>query len=395
MSEHRNGATAGQLIVSVSSLTGTHGLDLARQMASRGLLGRFYTTLPGTRTARVPTARTRRFLALTPIVALGMNRWLPVSDEAFYWLVYRAFDHWLARTLEPCDIIQCLAGCGLETLRRARSTAGAAGVCDSGTSHVRFLRAIVTDEHQRWGVASEPEPERFTHRIVEEYEAAELITVPSTFAKKSFIDQGVDKEKIVVTPYGADRTDYHPVPKRDETFRILFVGSLSLRKGVHYLLDAVSHLRFDDSELVLRGGETSSTDMILRRYVGTIPLKLVGPQPRSEMKVLFSQASVLVLPSIEDGFGLVIAQAMACGVPVIASTHSGGPDLITEGVEGFLVQPRAVRTLEERLSALYEDRELLSRMGQSALRRITALGGWTSYGDAVERAYRSILERRH
>jgi len=193
---------------------------------------------------------------------------------------------------------------------------------------------------------------------------------------------------------GADLLEFHPLPKRDEIFRILFVGTLSLRKGVQYLLDAVSPLTFQNAELVLRGSETPTTKMILRRYAGSIPLRFAGPRPKTEMIELFSQASVLVLPSIEDGFGLVIAQAMACGVPVIASTHSGGPDLITDGVEGFLVQPRAVETLEERLSELYEDRDLLARMKLAALKRIETLGGWSNYGDTVERAYRSFVEGR-
>jgi glycosyltransferase involved in cell wall biosynthesis len=215
--------------------------------------------------------------------------------------------------------------------------------------------------------------------------------VASTFAKTTFVEHGIAEHRIAVTPYGVDQSDYYPVPKTDETFRILFVGSLCLRKGLPYLLDSVSRLKFRNAEFVLRGGDTPTTAMILSQYAGSIPLRIVGPLPRARMKELFSQASVMVLPSIEDGFGLVIAQAMACGVPVIASTHTGGPDLIADGVEGFIVQPRDSKSLGQRLTELYEDRELLARMAHAALSRINTMGGWSAYGDAVERAYRSVV----
>src|SRR5262249_44664598 len=151
-------------------------------------------------------------------------------------------------------------------------------------------------------------------------------------------------------------------------------------------IEAVSRVRFRNAELALVGPSTSDSETILNDYKGTVPLRVIGPQrsSRSNMRRIFSQASVLVLPSIEDGFGLVITQAMACGVPVIASTHSGGPDVITNGIDGFLVEPRSSAALEERLTILYENRDLLLQMSESALLRIQAMGGWTKYGDAAE-----------
>jgi glycosyltransferase involved in cell wall biosynthesis len=95
-----------------------------------------------------------------------------------------------------------------------------------------------------------------------------------------------------------------------------------------------------------------------------------------------SSSRVLVLPSIQDGFGMVLAQAMACGCPVVASEHTGGRDLFEDGVEGFIVPIRDVPGLTVRLQQLADERGLWERMSAAALRRVALLGGWRDYGNA-------------
>lgn len=382
------------MVVSVSSITATHVLDLARQMADRRLLGKYYTVLPRRWTPRVDPERTVRFLALTPIIALGMKQSLPIAGDNFYWHTNRAFDHWLSRRVEPCDVIHCASGCALQTFRTARPRTGAIGICDSGTSHVRVQQSIVNEEYARWGAEVVSNQQRLIERAEAEYDAADLITVPSTFAKQTFVEAGIDARRIAVAPYGVDQADYYPVPRRDDVFRVLFVGTLSLRKGIQYLLEAVAPLRLPNAELALCGVSTAMTADVLASYRGSIPLKLLGavPDSRTNMRTVMSQACVLVLPSIEDGFGLVILQAMACGIPVIASTSTGGPDVITDGADGFLVPPRDAVAIRDRVRQLFEDRALLNSMKQAALARVAAMKGWTQYGDAVELAYRGALQ---
>jgi glycosyltransferase involved in cell wall biosynthesis len=113
------------------------------------------------------------------------------------------------------------------------------------------------------------------------------------------------------------------------------------------------------------------------------------------MRDLYSQASVLVLPSVEDGFGLVIGQAMACGVPVIATTNTGGPDLITDGVDGFIVPVRDAGAIRERLEHLYRNPDIRVAMGRAALDKVRSLNGWAEYARQVRELYQSRLARRH
>jgi glycosyltransferase involved in cell wall biosynthesis len=228
----------------------------------------------------------------------------------------------------------------------------------------------------------------------EEYQECDLLLVPSRFVFDSFVAQGVAPSKIALAPYGVDINEYRPLPKTDEVFRILFVGALSLRKGIHYLLDVVSHLRWPNAELAIRGNETPEWQELLRGYRGTIPISMIPPQPRAHMKAIYSNASVLVLPSIEDAFGLVVGQALACGTPVIATTHTGGPDVIDDGVNGFIIPPADPLALEHALTKAYEDRTSLSAMGIAARERVERTGGWDDYGARVIAAFEQALRRR-
>jgi glycosyltransferase involved in cell wall biosynthesis len=93
------------------------------------------------------------------------------------------------------------------------------------------------------------------------------------------------------------------------------------------------------------------------------------------------ESHVLVLPSIEDGFGLVMAEAMACGCPVIASTNTGGADLFADGKEGFLVPIRDPQAIADKMQTLVDDPALRGRMSAAARSRVSQIGGWSDYGD--------------
>jgi glycosyltransferase involved in cell wall biosynthesis len=234
---------------------------------------------------------------------------------------------------------------------------------------------------------------RFIAKEEAEYEEADAIFVPSTFARQSFLDAGIEPRKVVAIPIGIRLEEFFPAPKRDDTFRVLCVAMISLRKGIGYLLEAMSRLELPNSEVVLRGTILPESRRILSRYEGQFTLQ--PPLSRSGMRDLYSQASVLVLPSIEDGFGQVIVQAMACGVPVIATTNTGGPDVITDGKDGFIVPIRDAGAIAERLEYLYRNPDARAQMGQAALETVRAWNGWGRYTNQVLSTYHEGVSRRH
>jgi glycosyltransferase involved in cell wall biosynthesis len=229
----------------------------------------------------------------------------------------------------------------------------------------------------------------FVAREEAEYAQADAITVPSGFALRSFVEMGVPQEKLHRIPYGVrlDRFQRVAEPPRNK-FEILFAGTVSLRKGVPYLLQAFKELRHPNKRLRLVGPVRPEMHEIFHRFDLT-DVEVVGAVPQSKMAEFMSSSHVMVLPSIEEGLALVQGQALACGCPLISSAHTGGEDLFSDGVEGYLVPIRSSEAIRERLQELAEDPSLQQRMSEAALARVRHLGGWKDYGDAWE----ELLER--
>jgi glycosyltransferase involved in cell wall biosynthesis len=113
-----------------------------------------------------------------------------------------------------------------------------------------------------------------------------------------------------------------------------------------------------------------------------------------ELAVLLQQCTAFVLPSLEEGFARVLTEAMAAGLPVIASHESGATTLVRDDVEGFIVPPRDPEQIAEAMLRLARDRALNQRMGEAAHRQGAAPNSWQDYGDRLLAEYRARLERR-
>jgi alpha-maltose-1-phosphate synthase len=361
-----------------------HHFELARELDRRGLLDTVYSTWPWARLKRegLDRSKVECFPWLhTPEMILDraglLPRWL--SDE----LGYRNalfFDEWTARRIDKCDALIAISGATLKTGRLVQERGGTF-ICDRGSTHQRFQESIVSEEFRRWGVDLPVSDIRDTLREEKIYDLADAITVPSSFARRSFLELGVPADKVHTIPYGVRLEQFAKIsdPSK-ETFDVLFAGSVSLRKGVPYLLQAFQQVKHRAKRLRCVGA--ISTDM--KQVLDRLPkenVEFLGAIPQSQLPRLMSESHVLVLPSIEDGFGLVMSQALACGCPVLASTNTGSLDLFADGVEGFIVPIRDVKALTDRMQRLADDADLQRQMSNSALSCVRHLGGWVQYGD--------------
>jgi alpha-maltose-1-phosphate synthase len=380
--------------VSIASfIGGMHLFELARELDARGVLDRYYTAMPSFKVTGVARSRVATHPAvLLPHAALQFAR-LQRFQPRLNWTTTEAFDRWLSRRQVPCDVFHVASSYGLRAIRRIKAIHGSWTVCDRGSSHIRVQDELLREESARTGVAAPSTDPRFIAKEEAEYDEADAIFVPSTFARQSFLQAGIPPHKVVSIPIGIRLEEFYPVPKRDDTFRVLCIAMISVRKGIGYLLEAMSRLALPNSEVVLRGTVLPESRGILSPYEGQF--RLQPSVSRSGMRDLFSQASVLVLPSIEDGFGQVIVQAMACGIPVIATTNTGGPDVITDGKDGFIVPIRDARAIGERLEYLYRNSEARATMGRAALETVRAWNGWDRYTTQVMNTYHAHVTSRH
>jgi glycosyltransferase involved in cell wall biosynthesis len=308
------------------------------------------------------------------------------------WQFIMRYDRAVARRLPEADVVVGLSGRALQTLRRAKQR-GARVVCDRGSSHIAYQDAVLAEEYSRWGVPYSPVDSRGLVKELAEYDEADLITVPSRFARDTFEAYGVPSNKIAVIPYGVDLSMFRPGQGDEGRFRVLFAGRLSLQKGVPYLLQAVRPLKsVPGFDVWLAGSAEPAARHWLGRFEGRF--RLLGHVPRRDLPNVYASSSVFVLPSVQEGLALVIAQAMASGLPVIATAETGAEELLTDGIEGFIVPARSPDAIRERLLRLYEDKNLRRLMGAAARARATSLGGWARYGELACRSYAAISSSR-
>jgi alpha-maltose-1-phosphate synthase len=364
-----------------------HHFELARELDRRGHLDTVYSTWPWARLKRegLPHSKVASFpwlhLPETLLSRTGlMPQWL--FDQLSYQNALR-FDDWTNRRMGAVDAFIGISGAGLKTGRTLQQRGGVF-LCDRGSSHQRYQEAILTDEFRRWGLEPPITDPRVVIREEAIYEAADAITVPSSFSRRSFLEMGVAPEKLHVIPYGVRLEAFSKVadPSAD-TFEVLFAGQVSLRKGIPYLLQAFAALKHPGKRLRVVGSVAPEITTLLARLPQE-QVEILGSVPQVQLPKMMSESHVLILPSIEDGFGLVLSQALACGCPLIATTNTGGDDLISDGVEGFIVPIRDASALTDRMERLAADTALQRRMSEAALARVQQIGGWRHYGDQWE-----------
>jgi len=379
--------------VTISALGRFHLFHVAKQLQDRNFLARLITSYPKFEAAKYGiNPENIESLLIHEIHNRG---WRKISrfTESFFnpqYMIFELFDRHASRHLAPpIDIFVGLSGCALYSLRRARRL-GAKTVLERGSSHMLYQKSILEEEYGRFGLRKTVVHPQVVERELEEYQEADFISIPSNFVKETFLRQGIPGEKLIQTPYGVNLTNFYPVPKKDQVFRIIHCAVLSLRKGVPYLLQAFSELKLKNAELWLIGNITDEVRPFLSRYASP-NIILKGQFPENELYKYLSQGSVFCLASIEEGLAMVQPMAMACGLPVICTTNTGGADIVRDGQDGFILPIRDVTALKEKILYFYENPDACHVMGESALRRVQAGFSWSDYGNKMIAAYQQIL----
>lgn len=197
---------------------------------------------------------------------------------------------------------------------------------------------------------------------------ADKIICASSFTKKSIIHY-FPKMNISVVPYGVNFDNFifrNKVQTEGKTLNVLFVGSFNQRKGIYYLLDAIQKLQNQNVDIALHlVGRGIIDDFIFEKF-NIKKLKISYNLTISRLVEAYHNADVFVLPSICEGFGQVILEAMATGLPIITTENTSGLDIIENGKEGFVIPIRNVPLLVEKLTYFYNNRNEVIEMGKNA-----------------------------
>ncbi|WP_224999694.1 glycosyltransferase family 4 protein [Cesiribacter sp. SM1] len=364
-----------------------HHFHLARQMEKHGLLDSIWTGYPRFKLRDeqgVPPEKIQTFPWLQTFYMsrwrLGLADWKWLGKECAWWGHETLDRHVAAKIKKPTTLI-ALSGSGLNAGKAVKRTGGYY-ICDRGSSHIRYQNQILNEEYKRWGLSFQGVDPRIMQKEEEEYALADRITIPSEYVRQSFIKLGVPPDKLVKIPYGTRLERFNKVtdPPADR-FRVLWVGSVSIRKGFFDLLEAFQQLKHPKKELVVVGVVSAEVKSRLSSF-SLQGVQFRGLVPNAELARIYSSAHVFVLSSIEEGLAMVQGEALACGCPVIATSHTGCEDLFTDGIEGFVVPIRTPKAICDRLQQIADDPALQARMSEAALERVKAMKGWDSYGNA-------------
>jgi len=340
--------------ISFAATNPCHVYDLAKAIHRRSSLGTYYSGYPRWK-LREPDSMPVHSHSFRTLVTYGLLKFAPPrfrpAPRSLYLWQDHGFDRWAARALEPCDFVHGIPGQCLHTFRSAHRRQ-IVPILNHATGPVRQWIELLRPEYERAGIDVArlwPYDDAYFKREAGEYALADFHCVASTIVRDQLVAEGIDESRIWVVPYGADSSIFHSDGRQNpQRFSIAFAGQLSLRKGLRVLLETLERAGPRDWQVDLYGQIAEEAQPLLAAYNGRIPLHRHGPRSQPELAEAFRRSSVLVLPSIEDGFALVVPQALNCGLPCLVSDRVGARDLLENRRNGSIVaydQPDAL--LEE------------------------------------------------
>ncbi len=245
-----------------------HAFYLAFELMKRGYLDTLITSYPKCKVVKYGLeAQSVKSILIKEIVQAAWEK-SPAFLRTIYnptYFINEIFDKRAARRIGNPDIFVGWSFASLHSLKVAKQR-GIISILQRGSSHILFQQDILKAEYERFGEKLQFVEQRLVDKELEEYAQADYIEVPSSFAKKTFLDQGVDEKKIIQGFRGVNIREFPKVPKIDKTFRVIYAGNMTLQKGVHYLLQAFSEINLPNSELLLIGLIRDEIKPFFRKY---------------------------------------------------------------------------------------------------------------------------------
>lgn len=316
--------------------------DNARALERIGAL-RFIAL--GTRrgTAGVSAEHTRLHPAIGAATYVCGRFFSVYRGESLRFRLHPWYDRWVRGQLRPGDHIISSYGYANASFRWVREHGGRTFL-DGGNSHPENFWSVISEEHQRWGCPLPPFAPHHYRRSMEMMEHVDFVLSPSSYVTRSFLDRGFQPAQIIRNVYPLDLACFTPPPgprPPERPLTVISTGSVSLRKGTPYLLEAFRIIRRAEpaARLLLTAPVADSMKPVLQRY-RDLPIEWSPGLPHAPLAERLRGADVFVLPSLEDGFARTVAEALACGLPVVTTPHTGASDLIRSGENGEVVPIR-------------------------------------------------------
>lgn len=290
--------------------------------------------------------------------------------------------------IDESDVLLAISGTGFiggsEYVKRGKFY-----ICERSSAHIDYTKEILHNEYKDLKLFSvldqslkyyfndwKSDMER------KEYNDADLILTPSTFVSNTFKKFGFTN--TLSLNFGINLDKFYPYEEKQskKTFDILFVGQLSVRKGLHYLINAFKKFDHPNKRLHIVGVETEEIDFFKGLIKFEDNIIFHGIKKDNNLRDMYNFADVFVLPSLEEGFAFVIKEALACGCPVIVSENTGAKEFVQENDCGLVVPIKDSNSITKSLDQLNEDRTLLQKFSENA-KVISKNNTWDKYTEEL------------
>jgi len=360
-----------------------------------GILCEFWTTLSWNSKSPINLALPRRLREILqrrsfPATIRARTRTIPRRE------MIRLFAGTigLASKIEPhaaVDSIYAYEDGALESFRAARD-GGFKRIYDLPIAYWQISRRLLLEEAERYPdweptLGATRDSDEKLSRKTQELQLANLVVCPSRFVLESLPPEACAQKQCLIAPFGSPDVDLRNAAGRSSgRLRVLFAGALTQRKGLADLFAAMRLVNSKQIELVVMGSLLCPLSWYRDRLADFI---YEPPRPHGEVLRLMQSCDVFILPSIVEGRALVQQEAMACGIPVIATKNAGADDVIVDGETGFLVPIRSPEALAEKMSWCVANRSLVDGMGIAARKRAAEFS-WRAYGESIVAAVRAL-----
>lgn len=328
-----------------------HAFDVARTLSELGHEVTVFTNYPQSRTKRYGIGHLK---VVSFLPHLAMNQAIarlraPRIAERTEPLLHKWFGGWakVQLTKQRWDVVNLYSGIAEETLRAPRCAT--AFLMERGSTHIRAQAQILQEEAERTGYPQEQPSTWMIAREEREYQLTDHITLLSSFARETFQQQGFPLEKVSVIPLGVNAAHFRASPEtvdarcqrimRGDPLHVLYVGRVCFRKGFWDHVRIMQSLNNERFRFTLVGSVLPEVEG-LREHLPTSNIAFFGHQPQTELFPWYSKGDLFFLPTIEDGFAMVLSQAQANGLPIIATTNCSAPDFLEKGKSGWIVPIR-------------------------------------------------------
>ena len=305
--------------------------------------------------------------------------------------ISKSFGQFSQRQLNrDTDIFVGWSSASLEAIKPAQGF-GTKVIIERGSTHISAQTDVLRDAYKQFGLFFNETKVEMIEREEQEYALADKIFVPSKYAAQTFVDRGIAADKIIVNGMGVDFEMFQAPSSRslDRMPRIVFAGGVGIRKGVPWLLKAFKRLS-SKAELHLIGPVSPDYEKMLRKEIGA-NVFVRGALPGHDLSSEYGRGDIFCLPSLEEGYGMVIPQAMACGLPVVTTNVVGAADLLQHAHNGLIVSPADSTALSDALERLIDDVDLRQTMGAYAQATVQQGQGWDDYVSRAVTLYETML----